>query len=45
MLVRSVSEREVSVVALDLPSGHLKTCCGLEPVPKCELRKEGHVFF
>ena len=30
-----VSEREEGVVALHLPTGPLKTCSGLEPVPRC----------
>ena len=31
-----VSEREEDVVALHQPIGLLKTCYGLEPVPRCE---------
>ena len=27
---------KTGVVTFDLPSGHWKTCFGLEPVPKCE---------
>ena len=35
-LSRIVSQREEGVVALHLPTGHLKTQSRLEPVPRCE---------
>ena len=36
LLVLDVSEKEEGVVALHLPIGSSKTCCGLESVPRCE---------
>ena len=31
-----VSEKEYSIVALYLPYGPLRTCSGLDPVPRCK---------
>ena len=35
-LGQKVSEKDEGVVALHLPTGPLKTCSGLEPVPRCQ---------
>ena len=36
VILLEVSVREEGVVAIHRPTGPLKTCNGLEPVPRCE---------